>query len=160
MDVCEGVSLGDRWYPIAVAFNHEFDKPRKKGQVGDVASSFSTCPILSGRSVDGLRALLERHGELLPLSCDEGEHFVFNPLTVIDAIDFDKSTVERLEDGSIWDMGNRYYFRAELLTDIAVFMVPQLSGSIFVTDLFVSLVSELGLSGFRFPVVWDSDMEA
>lgn len=158
--VCNGLSLREGWYPVEVRLNREFDKPRKKGKVGDLASNVSTCPILSRKAVEGLGMVLEKHGEVLPLSCAEGEYFVFNPLTVIDAIDFDKSSVRRLPSGAIWDMGNRYCFRPELLEDVWIFMVPQLSGSIFVTDAFVRLVAEGGLSGFRFSLAWDSEGQA
>jgi hypothetical protein len=102
--------------------------------------------------VDALGPLLARHGELLPLACADADLWLFNALTVVDALDEDRSEIVRFDDGSILSV-DRYAFRDDAVAP--VFKVPQLlRGPLFAGDEFAAAVAEAGLTGLGLTEVW------
>lgn len=98
--------------------------------------------------------LLERYGEVLPVSCPDVDLWVFNPTTVVDALDDEASSVLRFGDGKIM-MIERYVFQAEMIADNDVFKTPSLRVSpTFVNHRFVDRWKESGLTGLEFKQVW------
>jgi hypothetical protein len=99
---------------------------------------------------------LERYGELLPLACPDADLWLFNVLTVVDALDEENSELVRFHDGNILDVV-RYEFRADMAAGMAVFKVPQLlRGPLFVGEEFVEAVATAGLTGAEFIQLWPS----
>jgi hypothetical protein len=148
-----GTSIGSAWRPRSVEVlydeDHAEDRPRS-----DFPSLFGHLPVFSRRAVEVLESLLKENGELLPLDCKDGDYFVFNVTRVVDALDEAHSELVRFSDGKIMDI-KRFIFQADRLTDIDIFKLPQMPlGKIFVTDKFVRVVQEAGLTGFAFELVW------
>lgn len=101
--------------------------------------------------------LLRNDGELLPLACDEAELWVFNPTTVVDALDQDQSELVRFDSsGRIMTVTN-YVFQDELVSDSVAFKVPELlRASTFVTERFVDAVKLADLRGVDYEMLWKS----
>src|SRR5262245_38153297 len=84
-----------RGRPIA----HEWEPPhleiRNNTQgtrlVGDFPEYDGIIPVFSKRAVEALGDILRANGELLPIHTPEGICYAFNLLTVIDALDEDRS---------------------------------------------------------------------
>ncbi len=121
---------------------------------GDMASFDTPIPIFHPRAVDALAEFLEPNGELLPISCQGEEYFMFNVTRLVDALDEKHSDVDRFDDGRVMDI-DRWAFLNEKLVGETVFKLRQDPlGWVYVTDPFVKRVLETGLRGFRFPLVW------
>jgi hypothetical protein len=110
--------------------------------------------ILRPRAVAVLEPALRSCGELLPLTCPDAELWLFNALTVADALDEAASSIVRFDDGDILGV-ERYAFRPDRLPDAPIFKVPQLlRGPLFLTDDFVEQIRAHHLTGFGCSAVW------
>jgi hypothetical protein len=123
--------------------------------------------IFSRKAVDALSDMLEVNGEILPLIFEgkENEYFAYNVLTVSNAVDEEKSEIDRRQDGRFSHI-KRYEFDPTQLTGLIIFKtwenksprVPNshtyVSVEVFVTDSFVKRVKEAGLFGFDFRLKW------
>lgn len=110
---------------------------------------------LRQRATELLAPALEPYAELLPLEWDV-PIWAVNVLTVVDALDEDRSTLVRFDSGRIMRV-ERYAFRKEVVDDLLVFKVPQLARSaVFVSSAFVELVERSGLTGIEFRLLWES----
>jgi hypothetical protein len=97
--------------------------------------------------------MLQENGEILPLSCREGEYYAFNVITSIDVLDESNSEVERFESGRIMHI-EKYAFFGDKLRDATIFKIPQSKARTFVTDKFRKAVIDNSLTGFDFIKVW------
>ena len=113
-------------------------------------------PVFSSRAVNVLKDILQENGEILPLSCSEGEYFVFNVTTFIDALNESASEVERFKsDGSIMQI-NKYVFFGDRLAGATIFRIPQFPrAEVYITDKFRKLVIDNRLVGFKFVNLWE-----
>jgi hypothetical protein len=112
--------------------------------------------IFKPRAVDALGPLLREHGELLPLLCDNENLTMFNPTSVLDALDEGASSLARFSDGQIMRI-NRYVFRPALVRDAEIFKISSLRVSpTFVSHRFVDAWQKKGLRGLDFKQVWKS----
>jgi hypothetical protein len=123
--------------------------------------------IFSRKAVDALYDMLEASGEILPLIFEgkENEYFAYNVLTVSNAVDEEKSEIDRHPDGDFSHI-LRYEFDPAQTAGLTIFKVwknksPRvptshtfISGDVFVTDPFVKRVQEAGLFGFDFDLKW------
>ncbi len=113
--------------------------------------------ILSSRAIGAVEGLLRNDGELLPLACDEAALWVFNPTTVVDALDQDRSELVRFNSSGRIMTVTKYVFQAELVGDAVAFKVPEfLRASTFVTERFVDAMKLAGLRGVEFELLWES----
>ncbi len=116
--------------------------------LGDMPNCQPGVYLFSERAAEALRSLLEPHGELLPMDWAEGRLVAFNVLTVLDAIDPERSHIDYYKDHK-WSKVNRAAWRYNVIGDAAVFKVPQLYDA-FVMPRFVAAVAEHQLLGMRF----------
>ncbi len=124
---------------------------------GDTPAYDPTIPVFNRKAVDALADLLEPNGELLPIKCGGEEYFLFNTTRLVDALDEDRSDLERFDDGRIWCI-DRHSFVKDRVVGETVFKLRQRPiGRVYVTDPFVQRVLETGLRGFSFPLVWSSE---
>jgi hypothetical protein len=154
-----GSPAGQHWAPPRVTLFRESDFfegappcdfPRLEG-----------VPVFSVKAVDALRDVLEIHGEVLPLLCEDCEgrdYLAFNVTTVIDALDVPRSDVKFFRDGVRVMHVTRYEFIPERLAGVAIFKLPQFAKStVYVTDAFVQQVQDHGLTGFKFTPLWSNE---
>ena len=150
-----GTSRRATWRPMPVARLAVDDEGRPLAKA-DLPWLGGHVLVLRERAVATLAPLLDRYGELLPLACPDADLWLFNVLTVVDALDEENSELVRFDDGNILDVV-RHEFRPEMAAGMAVFKVPQLlRGRLFVGDEFVEAVATAGLTGPEFMQMWPS----
>jgi hypothetical protein len=154
----DGATRGPGWLPIRMKLIKEDEgdliAPRRES---DFPCFGSGALVLRPRALDALRGLVERYGELLPLTCDDTDLWLFNVTKVVDALDEARSKVVRFNTGG---MRIRLpVFRASAVQDVVVFKIPQaLHGPIFVGRKFVEAVRSADLRGLDFePVLTSAD---
>ena len=114
--------------------------------------TFGAVPVFSERAARALVDLLAPHGELLPL---EGEPFlVFNVTTVLDALDEERSDLQRFTSGRVMQV-NRFVLRPDRLDGSPIFKLSAMPRvDVFVSERFRHRVAESGLVGFVFEPIW------
>jgi len=112
--------------------------------------------IFRSSVLNALGPVLERYGELLPLSCPDADLWIYNPTVVIDALDEESSDLDRFSDGRIM-MIHRHVFRPDVVAGNEIFKLPALRASeTFVSHRFVDRWRAAGLKGLAFERVWDA----
>lgn len=151
----DGTARRASWRPMPVTRLLDDDEGRPRAQA-DLPWLGGHVLVLHERAAGLLAPLLDRYGELLPLSCPNADLWLFNVLTVVDALDEENSEIVRFDDGGILDV-QRYAFRADPAQGLALFKVPQLlRGPLFVGDEFVDAIEAAGLTGPEFALLWSS----
>ena len=90
----------------------------------------------------------------LALECDEAPYWLFNVTHTVDALDEKNSEVIRFSNGRVMRLA-QFEFHSDKLRDELLFQVPQCLGTPnLVTQNFVDLVHQHGLTGFSFRLVW------
>jgi hypothetical protein len=149
----------DLWCPLKVVRMYS-DPDKVNRPLGDRAAidALSDPLVLSRRALDALLPHIGTFGQVLPLDFDECEYSLFNITNVIDALDETASEVWRFpSSGRIGDV-TCYVFKPEAVRDQWIFKIPQRSkGFAFVTDRFVELVHQAGLTGFGFEPLWSDE---
>jgi hypothetical protein len=129
---------------------------RKKKELGD-APCF-TSPVLSKKAVKCLKPLISENVEILPLKFKEGKYFAVNIITVLDAIDYEKSEYITFSDKKRIMLFDKYVFIEEKVANIPIFkIVDEKRRDGFVSDEFKRIVEKNNLRGFKFVLVWDSE---
>lgn len=108
--------------------------------------------VLRDEAIESVGAVLERHGELLPLEGRNARLVMFTGPLVSDALREDESELHR-SPGSIYVRLDRGVFRADRVGDLKAFVVPVGRGY----DLILSdgLVQELEATGDTAGVVFE-----
>ncbi len=103
------------------------------------------------------RAAVGDDGEFLELrdAKDGRSYWLLNVTTTADALDEEHSEVERFTSGRIMDV-TRHSFRADVIADVRVFRIPQLSGTVYFTSTAVDRLRAGGLEGLVFNEVWSN----
>lgn len=151
----DGSPLKFEWKAIETYVSKDFQlsepQPRPSS---DFPGFTSHVPVFSARAVKALREILEKHGELFPLKCPDGEYYAYNVTCVADALDQTKSEFERSPESGriIWI--SKTIFRQKALRGKIIFKVPGLElYEVYVTDDFKVRVQMAGLTGFVFPEI-------
>jgi len=141
-----------KWKPLPV----KRMEPEKKLELSD-APGF-TIPVLSKKAVKCLKPLIRENVEILPLKFEEGKYFAVNIITVLDAIDYEKSKYKTFSDKKRIMVFEKYAFIEEKVANIPIFkIVDKPIKSRFVSDEFKRIVEKNNLRGFKFILVWDSE---
>lgn len=149
-----GTSRHAGWKPISMQLIHSDEGqqlvPSDAPWLGEHALIFRK------NVIDLLGLVLLAYGELLPLACAEADLWVYNPTRVIDALDEDVSSIQRFDSGRIMWI-QQHAFRADVLGDIEIFKIPNLTVSpTFVSHRFVDRWNECGFQGLEFTREWAS----
>jgi hypothetical protein len=149
----DGTPRRGTWRPVPVS-RLTVDEQGNPRATADLPWLGGHVLVLRARAVEALRPLLEQHGELLPLACADTDLWLFNTLTVVDALDEANSEIVMFDDGTVLTV-ERYAFHAAAVAP--VFKVPQLlRGPLFVNDEFAAAVTSAGLTGLELTEVWQS----
>jgi hypothetical protein len=167
----QGGKIGNAWQPVYVTPNDiGVDEWTPLPPVGDFPcfTGASIDPVFSRRALDALADLLQENGEILPLSCDEGEYYLFNTTRIVDAIDVEHTEFKPysevypdmalLVDDPDSPTITRFAFHPERVKDLTIFKISsqyQYNGTL-VTDKFMQRVQGSGLKGFEFELLWSS----
>lgn len=114
-------------------------------------------PCFGERSKRALCRQLDASGQWLALECAEAPYWLFNVTHSVDALDESKSELIRFDDGRIMRIA-QFAFQPERLRGQLIFQLPQRPGAPnLVTQDFVDLVHEHGLTGFSFRLLWSEE---
>jgi hypothetical protein len=150
-----GESREGSWNPLRVRLVHT-DRGKKLLH-SDSPWLGAHALIFRQAAVEALGPTLRKYGELLPLACSEGNLFVFNPTSIVDALDEIASSLLRFGSGRIMKV-NRYVFRPAAIGEIPIFKIPNLRVSpTFVCQEIAELWERAGLTGLEFIPIWTAD---
>lgn len=127
--------------------------------LGDLAGlAFNRDPMaLSRRALEALLPHIKPYVQLVPLIFYEGDYALLNIVNVIDALDPIASDIEHFPSSGRVSRIKRHVFKPAAVHDQWIFKIPQTPARAFVTDRFVSLVNEAGLTGFDFELLWSDE---
>jgi hypothetical protein len=133
--------------------------PRSSTAVLADFSSVDTAspPCFSARAKSILGPHIDGLGQWLALKCDEAPYWLFNVTHSVDALDEANSQLIRFDDGRVMRIA-QFAFHPGKLQGQLLFRLPQRPGGPnLVTQDFVDLVHEHGLTGFSFRLVWSEE---
>jgi hypothetical protein len=154
--IFDGKAIASSWAPVAMRRLKEFDGRRLRPVDFPCGSGGDDFPM-TDRARQKIGRYLEKYGEFLPLSCDDGKFWTFHVTHFVDALDENASDVLRAtDDPSLILMIHKHVFRPERLTADWMFKLPQSGGRgpFYVTDPFVDLIRASGLTGLEFKRIW------
>ncbi len=155
--IFDGKSRAKSWTPIAMKRIKDFGDGQPVRPVDFPCGSGGGDLPMTDAAREKIGPYLEKYGEFLPLSCDEGKFCTFHVTHFVDALDEGASDLLRASDdpGKVL-MIHKHVFRPERLTSDWVFKLPQSHGRgpFYVTDPFVNLIRTSGLTGLKFKRVW------
>jgi hypothetical protein len=153
----DGRSCANGWTPIGM---HKLTVDDRGQLLSD--SDFPSCSggemlLVRQRAVDALGDVLRMHGELLPLSCDDGVPiWILNITKFVDALDEDKSDLLRMPNSGEIVRIKVPYFRRKSIGCAEIFKLRSMPrGLIYVTEPFVERVKSADLIGIDFRNVWN-----
>ncbi len=145
----EGQKLGKYWsFPYRGKLLE--DKP-----VGNFVNLDSGLLFCDSYALLKLKPYIIKEVEIIPTNVDGLDLNILNLINLIDCLDKEKSVIEYFDEikEGIMDV-EEYVFKEELLENVTLFKLPQLSrSSIFGTNQFYSKVKEYGLTGLKFELV-------
>jgi uncharacterized protein DUF1629 len=144
----DGSPMADGWTPVRMYWETEGSRPIP--DFDEVSGGLA----FNERAVEALGDLLEGHGELLPIEVEGeggGPHWLFNCTRLSNALDEERSEVERFEaSGRILHV-SRYEFDPRELAGEAIFKLAQKPRAHhYATDTVRDRVEQAGLRGFLF----------
>ena len=149
----DGSRRAEKWKPIEVR-RVRADK-RQEFKASDFPWLGDHALIMRARALEMLRGVLEPHGEILPLTTDDGvKLFVFNVTTVLDALDEDRSSIMRVPGTQKIMRIRKAAFHASLVRDAEIFRLPHRASPTYVNRRFVDAFNRAGLVGLDFNLVW------
>ncbi|MEY8743370.1 imm11 family protein [Paenibacillus tundrae] len=117
-------------------------------------------PVISKRVKETMEQeqLLKEEVEFLPLMNDNDELFMLNVTNILDCVDYNRSGIDRFEDGS-WFRFNKLVFDPTKIPDgTCMFKIKETAGvQVFVTEKFKEWIEEHKFKGLHFSVVCDTD---
>ena len=123
-------------------------EPEKGLELSD-APGF-TIPVFSRRAWECLEPLISKNVEILPLDFNEKEYFGINVITVLDAIDYEKSIYKTYRDGKRIMAFEKYVFLPTVIEDVSMFKIlDEKTRYAFVSDEFKQTVEKNNLLGFK-----------
>ena len=150
----DGRSHLRQWKPVQV----KRMEPEKGLELSD-APGF-TIPVFSRRAWECLEPLISKNVEILPLDFNEKEYLGINVITVLDAIDYEKSIYKTYRDRKRIMAFKKYVFLPTVIENVSMFKIlDEKTRYAFVSDEFKQTVEKNNLLGFKFKLVWDSENE-
>jgi hypothetical protein len=149
-----GKSAANRWIPPHVRLLHEDEGQHLRP--ADMPWCNSSVIAVTERARPVLEELLAGDAEFLPLDCDEEQLWLVHPWRIVDALDEERSELERFTSSDRVMTVTRYVFREAALGGVACFKVPQMIAPMFVTEGVVAAIRGNGLTGVRFQRLWQS----
>lgn len=149
----DGTMIGDNWGAVHI----ETYKSRKKCDCTGIGRKY---PIFSDRAIKVLHPYLESHVEVLPLIHPTESYYAVNVIRLVDALDYDKASLKFVEGHPDFiEEVHQYAFKPELVAQYPIFKIPEFKRLyVFVTDTFKEAVEASGLKGFKFELLWDSEV--
>ena len=145
-----GRPLGRQWEPLNMV-------PLKRDAAGrellrpDLYFVAHDVPAANERALGILRPLIEPFAEILPLSCPTEKVFALNVITVIDALDYERSIVRRFPGSNHLADVEVPVFRPGAVDGVQMFRIPLIRRSyVYIGERFVRACQRAGLQGLTF----------
>ncbi len=152
----DGRSKKDNWRAIKV----KRMEPEKSLELSNAPGFYWHIPVFDKRAVDVLNKYLINTSEILLLKNEERDFYAINIIKILDCIDYENSEYKMFKDGKKIMRFKKYVFKQNAINDIHFFKIKdEPIGRPFVTDSFRNSVLDAGLTGFKFQLVWDSEVE-
>jgi hypothetical protein len=149
----DGTSRVDSWKAIPVRRVRADD--RQDCRESDFPWLGSHALVLREKAVRALRQLISPFAEILPLETDDGTKLsVLNVLCVVNALDEERSAIERFGSSNRIMRVTRPHFRLEAIHGLAMFRLPFRASPTYLSREFVDAVSGARLVGLEFRPVW------
>lgn len=150
-----GQSLSSNWIKQHFKWFSEISNDNKKYIKGDLVNYKLSAKVLSEKAYKELADLCTGLCEFLPVNSPEGDrYYLLNITNLLNALDEEKSELEKYSDGSIFIIDEYSYYK-DLIKDFPVFKLSNYPSPMLVTDEFVEKVKSSGLTGFEFKKVWE-----
>ncbi len=149
----DGTSQSENWRPVRVrrvrADEHQDCRESDFPWLG------SHVLVLRERTLLVLGKLIEQFAEVLPLETDDGTKLsAINVRCVKDALDVERSTVIRFPSTGRIMRVTRPCFREPAIRGLDLFRLPFRASPTYLSQQFVDLATEAGLTGLDFHQVW------
>jgi hypothetical protein len=151
----DGRNKLDNWKPIVV------EKMDGDGELGNTPAFHSHIPVMDKKALEVLNDLLNYGVEVLPLEYNKkiNKYFLINVTAVLNCINYKKSDYKTFDDGIRVMYFNKYVFIEDKLKGKHIFkIIDSPLSSVFVSDEFREKVIDSDLVGFKFELVWDSEV--
>jgi len=147
-DLFNGSEIAPRWLAPPM---HIHEKGRETRPPSDSPGFLPGIPLFSPRAVNVLKALLNSHGEFLPLNCHDQELYAFNVTRIVNGLDLTHSDYKIFPSTGRIMLVNKYVFISSVVENLPIFKIIQFPrGTVFVDDSFVHLIKHNKLTGFLF----------
>jgi hypothetical protein len=146
-----GTPRAASWKPLKMRLRWFDERGRPYKRSDSPSRGTSTAPMFTRRAVEALEPMLQEHGEILPLDCDDAELWIFNPTRVLPAIDMLKSGVSFMPGTRDIERIRRYVFEEDVIAGSDIFKLANMRASpTFVGQRFVDVWRSAGLRGIEF----------
>jgi hypothetical protein len=147
-----GSSKMKLWKPIAV-------KKMEDKELSNAPGFYSHIPVFDKIALDAVKDLIKDGAETLPLLCTEGEFYAINVIEVLDCINYNKAKFKTFRDGKRIMRFIEYEFIKNVVNRKHIFkIIDEPLRRPFVSDEFRQRVIDYNLKGFKFELVWDSEI--
>ena len=148
----DGRSKAESWTPLA------FKAMEGNMPWGDAPSYHTHMPIVTRRVIEATQDLLGNNVEILPVLCEGQELYLLNVIQLLDCVDYTKAKYKLVANRL--KIFKKYAFYPEKIGNNHIFKLKELPLSeAFVSDEFRQRILDNGLEGFKFELVWDSEVE-
>ena len=157
--VCVGNPLPplSEWeVPLLTQYLGDPRKPRKPRKTGDAASVGLPKLIISEKSVDALKDILDKHALLYPVRLDDvsDSYYLVKAATILNCLDEKQSNVHRRK--GIIQSVDEWVFKEDCIGDADLFALCYDESVCYVSNRFKDRVVNAGLKGFAFKTrFWD-----
>ncbi|MNW39972.1 hypothetical protein D3C74_170740 [compost metagenome] len=120
--------------------------------------NFGKDPVVSAKVRQIIEPYVKDQVEFLPISHAELDLYLINVLNIIDCVDWKRSDVHQMSDGSFGGFIKLALNFAKIPKDIYMFKIPEMATSwVFVTEAFKDIIEQHKLKGLDFSVEFDSE---
>jgi len=145
---------GTRWHSPSMSFIRASEDGAGRNY-SDFPWLLHNVLVLRERIMAGLRPTLMEYGEFLPLTCEEPV-WLYNVTSIVDALDEERSTIVRFDDGGILNI-ERHVFKPDAIGELQIFSLPRRASDIYLREPVVKRIGELGCVGVAFDLVWSDE---
>jgi len=140
------ISMKNWWHGLTASFNNIVGDP--PADIPDISEWHGGSLVFSRKAYDCLYALLEPHGEFLPVDCDGEIFFVFNCFTL--ALVDERNSEQNIMDGTFMGI-KKIVFNPLDLPGKTIFKTKyDRCFSLYCGDELVQKVNDSGLTGIQF----------
>ena len=148
-----GQSKLNGWSPLAL-------KPSYGNRPYGDWSTLLSLPLVTPRVIEATKDLIENQVEVLPTICSDCELYILNITNIVDAVDYTKSVVKYFPNSTKVLRFIKLAFVEEKVRNNHIFNLVEKKLSVpYVSDEFRQRIIDNELTGFKFELVWDSEVE-